>query len=97
VFGVENGSEEEKANAFIEKLAASIPSIGPPLKGSDWPGAIVGAGDVAKVTKLVLDSIGGRPFGWKKLVTADVVRFILSRVIASETPPAPADRAQSRC
>jgi hypothetical protein len=28
-----------------------------------WPGAITGAGDVAKVTKLALDSIGGRPFG----------------------------------
>jgi alcohol dehydrogenase YqhD (iron-dependent ADH family) len=67
VFGVENGSEEEKANAFMEKLAAVIPSIGQPLKASDWPGAIVGAGDVAKVTKSVLDSMGRGRFGSKKI------------------------------
>jgi alcohol dehydrogenase YqhD (iron-dependent ADH family) len=97
VFGVAAGSEEEKANAFIAKLREFIALIGQPLRVSDWKGAVIAPDDVDDVTKLVIDSARGRPFGWRQLITEDVVRSILSDVIAGKTPPAADASDKSAC
>jgi alcohol dehydrogenase YqhD (iron-dependent ADH family) len=81
IFGVTTGTEEEKARAFIQKLKEFIVTIGQPLKVSDWKGAKIGPGDVAEVTKWVMDSMGGKPFGWHGLITEDIVKTILTETI----------------
>jgi alcohol dehydrogenase YqhD (iron-dependent ADH family) len=81
VFGVTTGTQEEKAQAFIAKLTEFITSIGQPHKVSDWPGAKISPGDVDEVTKWVWDSVGQKPFGWKGLITEELVKTILTQVI----------------
>ena len=81
VFGVTKGTKEEKARAFITELNKFIDSIGQPRKVSEWPGAEIGANDVEEVTKLVMDSQGGKPFGIYGCATEEVVRTVLKKVI----------------
>jgi alcohol dehydrogenase YqhD (iron-dependent ADH family) len=82
VFGVGEGSVDEKARACIAKLREFIRDIGLPLKVSDWPEAVIGAGDVEEVTEWVWNTVGGAPFGWNGLVTRESVAQILAQVIA---------------
>jgi alcohol dehydrogenase YqhD (iron-dependent ADH family) len=51
VFGVEEGSEEEKARAFIQKLREFIVEIGQPLKVPDCEGVIIAPGDVDELVE----------------------------------------------
>ena len=81
VFGVRDGSEDEKARAFITHINKFIETIGQPRKVSQWEGAKIGPNDVEEVTKMVMTSTGGKPFGINQCSTEDVVRTVLKQVI----------------
>ena len=81
VFDVRDGTDDEKAKAFIAKLRQWILDLGHATKVSQWEGAKIEAGDVEKVTKMVMDSCGGNPFGWHATVTEPIVKGILEKVI----------------
>ncbi|OHT09397.1 alcohol dehydrogenase, iron-containing family protein [Tritrichomonas foetus] len=80
-FGVKEGTQEEKARAFISELRKFIIKIGQPTKVSEWEGAKIGENDVEVVTKMVMGSVGGQPFGFHGQITEDVVRDVLKHVI----------------
>ena len=82
VFGVREGTEDEKARAFIDRMNQFIETIGQPRKVSDWEGVKVEAGDVEEVTKMVMESVGGKPFGHHGCGTEEVCRKVLQQVIA---------------
>ena len=82
VFDVREGSDDEKARAFIAKLRQWILDIGHSPKVSTWEGGVkIAAGDVEEVTKMVMGSTGGHPFGFRGTVTEPIVKEILSKVI----------------
>jgi alcohol dehydrogenase YqhD (iron-dependent ADH family) len=81
VFGVTTGTVDEKARAFITKLSEFIKAINSPAVVSDVPGVVINPGDVDLLTDLVLQSVGGQPFGWKGLITKDVVKEVLTKVV----------------
>jgi alcohol dehydrogenase YqhD (iron-dependent ADH family) len=81
VFGVTTGTVEEKARAFIGKLREFIKAINIASVVSEVPGVVIKPGDVETLTNAVLESVGGGPFGWKGLITRDVVKEILTKVV----------------
>ena len=81
VFDVRTGSDAEKAQAFITHISQWIKDIGEPSKVSEWEGAKIEAGDVEKVTKMVMESKGNQPFGIDGCCTEQVVREILQKAI----------------
>jgi alcohol dehydrogenase YqhD (iron-dependent ADH family) len=100
VFGVKTGTVEEKAKAFITKLREFIRVIGTPEKVGDVRGCVVEAGDVEKVTKMVMESVGNQPYGWKGLITEDITRSILTKVVGGPsvpTQPAQTETITSKC
>ena len=81
VFDVRTGTDEEKAQAFINCISKWIKDIGEPLKVSEWEGAKIKPGDVDKVTKMVMVSQGNKPFGIDGCCTEQVVHEILEKAI----------------
>jgi alcohol dehydrogenase YqhD (iron-dependent ADH family) len=81
VFGVAQGTVDEKARAFIEKLREFIKAIGIAAVVSDVKGVVIAPGDVDLLTEWVWTSRGGQPFGWKALITKEVVKEILTKVV----------------
>jgi alcohol dehydrogenase YqhD (iron-dependent ADH family) len=73
------GTDEVKAKSFLENLRKFIVEIGQPLKLTDIEGCVVKPGDVGKVTKMVMDSAGGKNFGINGDITEDIVRSVLSQ------------------
>ncbi|KAH0785823.1 alcohol dehydrogenase, iron-containing family protein [Histomonas meleagridis] len=80
VFGCK-GTEEEKARGCIAGIRKFIKDIGQAEKVSDWEGAEVKEGDVEKVTKMVMDSQGGKPFGFRGSIDEKATREILTHCI----------------
>ena len=80
VFGCK-GTEEEKARGFIEEMRKFIKAIGQATKVSDWEGAKIKEGDLDKVTKMVMNSMGGKPFGFRGSIDEKATREILSHCI----------------
>ena len=80
VFDVRTGTDAERAQAFITRLSEWIRTIGEPTKVSEWEGAKIEAGDVDKVTKMVMDSQHGN-FGIDGCCTEPIVHEILQKVI----------------
>jgi alcohol dehydrogenase YqhD (iron-dependent ADH family) len=97
VFDVETGTVEEKAQAFITKLREFIRVIGMPEKVGDVPGVEIEPGDVDKVTKMVMESVGNAPYGWKGLITEDITRSILTKVVVPGEARAHTENASSKC
>ena len=84
VFNVREGTVDEKAHAFIEHVRKFIQEIGQPLKVSEYKFPMISqleAGDVDLVTKMVMDSVGGKPFGVDGSVSEADVHWILERVL----------------
>ena len=81
VFDIREGNDDEKAKAFIEKISEWIVKIGQPTKVSEWSGAEIKPGDVEKVTKMVMDSMSNKPFGYHGCVTEQIVKAILEKSI----------------
>ena len=81
VFDVRTGSDAEKAQAFITYISQWIKDLGLPTKVSEWEGAKIEADDVERVTKMVMDSVGGKPYGVDGCCTEQVTREILQKVI----------------
>jgi alcohol dehydrogenase YqhD (iron-dependent ADH family) len=81
VFGVEKGTVEEKARAFIAELQKFILAIGQPLKVSDWAGAKIESGDVEELVKWVVAANHGKPVGWRQCATEAVIREVLTKVV----------------
>lgn len=81
VFDIYNGTDEEKIDAFIDNLEKWILEIGHVLKVSEYTHQKVGENDVEKTTKLVMESMGNKPFGWNNEVTEEIVRDVLTQVI----------------
>jgi alcohol dehydrogenase YqhD (iron-dependent ADH family) len=80
VFGVRDGSVEEKARAFIEELQKFIIQIGLPTKVSDWPGVVIGGNDVEELAQAVLSSCGG-VVGYQGSYPEDKIRLILQQTV----------------
>lgn len=81
VFDVTEGSDEKKADAFIEKLEKWILELGHVMTVSEWTGKPVNPGDLEVLTKLVMGAFDGKPFGWHEEVTEEIVREVLSHAI----------------
>jgi alcohol dehydrogenase YqhD (iron-dependent ADH family) len=80
VFGIREGTADEKARAFIQKLKEFIVAIGLPTKVSDWNGVVVQPGDVDEVVDLTWASVGKTPFGWRGCITFDLLKEIVAKV-----------------
>jgi len=84
VFDIREGTVDEKARAFIEKIREYIRTIKQPLKVSEYEFPMtkkIENGDVDKVTNMVMESTDNKPFGVDKLITKDDVHWILERCI----------------
>lgn len=81
VFEVSNGSEDEKARAFIAEMRKWINYLGLPTKVSDWEGATVKEGDLEMCVQNVMEASGNKPIGWNGEITEDIVRMVLKPVI----------------
>jgi alcohol dehydrogenase YqhD (iron-dependent ADH family) len=81
VFGVTEGTVDEKARAFIARLREFIKAIGTPAVVSDVPGVQIAPGDVDQLTDWVLASVGGQPYGWNGLITREITKEILTKVV----------------
>jgi NADP-dependent alcohol dehydrogenase len=57
VFGVQEGTVEQKARAFINELQESILAFGRPTKVSDWPGAVVAPEHVEEFVQGILTAV----------------------------------------
>jgi alcohol dehydrogenase YqhD (iron-dependent ADH family) len=81
VFGVWEGSVEEKGRAFIENLQQFIIDIGQPTKVSDCPGVVVQPGDVEEILRWVFETEGKNTVGYGGSFTEEIVRGILTQVV----------------
>jgi len=83
-FGIRDGTVDQKARAFIEECKKYIKAIGQPLKVSEYEFPLetpLEVGDVDLVTKMVMDSVGGKPFGVDQSVSQEDVHWILERAL----------------
>ncbi|KAH0794107.1 alcohol dehydrogenase, iron-containing family protein [Histomonas meleagridis] len=80
VFGCQ-GTEEEKARGCIAGIRKFIKDIGQATKVTDWEGAKIKDGDLDKVTKMVMASVGGKPFGFRGSIGEKETKEILSHCI----------------
>lgn len=81
IFDVHEGTEEEKARAFISEMRKFIKDIGQYSHVSEVEGVKVCDGDVEEVTRMVMESVGNKPFGYHGQVTEECVRNVLKAVI----------------
>jgi NADP-dependent alcohol dehydrogenase len=81
VFGITQGTVDERARAFIAELQKFITAIGQPLKVSDWPGVKIRSGDVEELVKWVIGTNRGNPVGFRQCATEHVIREILTKVV----------------
>lgn len=82
VFGVTEGTEEEKARAFIEHICKFTKNLGMPMKVTDWEGAVVGENDVEELVQMVMNTTGGKPFGYhNEMVTEEDTRSIFKQSV----------------
>lgn len=81
VFGVYDGTKEEKAEKFLHILSDFIDEIGMPRKVSDVEGVTINQGDVEKLTDMVMQSNGSKPFGYNGLTTRETVHRVLTKII----------------
>lgn len=82
VFGVREGTVEEKANALIDHIRKFIRILGIPEKVSDWEGVKIEKSDIDQVTENIFEqSTEGKPFGYNDCCTKEVVHRILEKVI----------------
>jgi alcohol dehydrogenase YqhD (iron-dependent ADH family) len=81
VFGVDSGTEEERADAFIEELRKFAVAIGQPAKVSDWEGAVIGEGDREEILTIFSNGNNGQAVGWKGCVTNELFSAILDKVL----------------
>jgi alcohol dehydrogenase YqhD (iron-dependent ADH family) len=81
VFGIWQGTIEEKAQAFIDELQKFIVDIGLPTKVSDWPGAVVQPGDAEEILRWIFETQGANVIGYGGSFTEDIVRRILTQVV----------------
>lgn len=81
VFGVREGTVDEKARAFLTELEKFIKVMGLPMKVSEVEGVEFQQGDVPKCTYMVLESVGNAPFGFRGMTTKDITQKVLSKVI----------------
>lgn len=81
IFGVTQGSDEEKAQAFVDGIKKFTIDLGMPFKASDWPGVKVEDGDVDDLVQLVMNSTDGQPFGVDGCVTSEDTKWILEQSI----------------
>jgi alcohol dehydrogenase YqhD (iron-dependent ADH family) len=81
VFGVKEGTVDEKARAFLSETLKFIRAIGQPTKVSEWKGATIADGDVQALVQAVLAVTGGNPVGWRQCATETVIREVLTKVV----------------
>jgi alcohol dehydrogenase YqhD (iron-dependent ADH family) len=81
VFGVHEGTVEQKARAFIDRLQRFIVALGLPTKVSDWPGAVVAPGDVEELVQGILTTAGAPAVGFQGSYTEADIRRILTEVV----------------
>jgi alcohol dehydrogenase YqhD (iron-dependent ADH family) len=79
IWGME-GSVDEKARIFIEKLREFYTQVGMPQRLSEFENVKIGSGDVKKMTELVMDHMGG-PFGVRGEMKQPTVLKIFKRVL----------------
>ncbi|EAY10078.1 alcohol dehydrogenase, iron-containing family protein [Trichomonas vaginalis G3] len=83
VFDIREGSDEEKATKFIERLQEWIISIGhvKTVSECDHAKLPIKEGDLEKLIKMVMVANGNGPFGYHKSITEADVTAILKEVI----------------
>lgn len=82
VFGVKDGTLEQKAVALIDHIRKFIKILGLPETVGQWEGVKIGGNDVDEVTEnIFIQSTDGKPFGYKDCCTKEVVHKILEKVI----------------
>jgi NADP-dependent alcohol dehydrogenase len=81
IFGQPEGPVDEKARFFIDRLRAFLAEVGLPQRLSEIEGVDLSSATVSSVTKLVMQHMGGHPFGWNGEITQKTVEKILKAVL----------------
>lgn len=82
VFGVHEGTVDQKADKFIEGIRNFAIKLGMPLKVSDFPNASkIQEGDVKFLVERALELGRGQQYGYNNELNAKVVEEILSKVV----------------
>lgn len=81
VFGIKEGSIEDKARSFLRELRQFIENIGMPTKVSEVEGVNIEEGDINKCTDMVWSSAGNSSFGYRGMTTKEITRQVLKAVI----------------
>lgn len=81
IFGITEGTVDEKAHAFLDELAKFIKQIGMPLKISEIEGIKVNEGDVDKLTDMVMDANHNNSFGYLGMTTREIVHGALEKIL----------------
>ena len=82
VFGIHNGTVDEKARAFIAALRKWIHDLGIPETVSKWEGAKIAPGDVDELTKMAIQQSGrGKAFGYDGCATEQVVHDVFQKIV----------------
>lgn len=82
VYGKHDGTEEEKAQFFVDKIIQFTKDLGMPMKVSDWEGAEIGENDVEEIVQMVMKTTNGKSFGWNNsMVSEEDTRTILKQSV----------------
>ncbi|OHT00658.1 alcohol dehydrogenase, iron-containing family protein [Tritrichomonas foetus] len=82
VFGVKEGTVDEKARALIQKITQWRDDLGIPGIVSRWEGAKISPGDADELAKKAIQQSGhGQNLGFRGCCTEDVAREVLKKVI----------------
>jgi alcohol dehydrogenase YqhD (iron-dependent ADH family) len=81
VFGVMEGTVDDKARSFIDKLRQFLEDIGQPRRLSEVEGIDLSLLDVKAMTKMVMQHMGNHSFGWNGEISKSSVEKILRAVL----------------
>ena len=76
VFGVYDGTDEQKARQFVDRYTQWIHDIGITSKISECEGVVMQEGDIDKLTDMVWNSVNCKPFGFHGCITKEFVREV---------------------
>jgi alcohol dehydrogenase YqhD (iron-dependent ADH family) len=82
LWGIKDGTPEEKARVFVDRIVQFGKDLGMPFKINQWEGIEIGQNDVEELVTMVFATTDGKPFGVGGCCTESDVREILTKSFA---------------